>query len=429
MTFLQSLERVKSRKIFERSQEVLPGGVNSPVRAFKGMPISALVVEEGKGDEIFDVDQNSYIDYCASWGALILGHAHPYVVDKAQKQLAKGSTFGIATPSEEKLARKITKLLPHIEKIRFVSSGTEATMTAVRLARSFTGKNIIIKFEGHYHGHADHFLVKGGSGLIESTQTATSAGVPFEVIKNTLTLPFNDISALRETLESLDNIAAIILEPIAANMGVVLPDLSFLTELKTLCQKYGILLIFDEVITGFRIGLQGASALFNIYADLYCFGKIIGGGFPCAAFGGRRDIMDLLAPLGPVYQAGTLSGNPVAMEAGYATLEILEEPNFYKNLEEKAAFLLDPIAHFIKNRRMNLSLERVGSMFTLFFGSTSITKFQRYNLEQFRAFFCFLFERGIYFAPSQYEANFISSAHTMEHLAYTRDQILEFLDK
>lgn len=419
--------RTKSAQFHKQACAVTPGGVNSPVRSFKGLDMNPLVVERGQGCEIFDIDGNRYIDFCTSWGALVCGHAHPHVLQAIQKQIIKGTTFGITTTCEEKFARKITTLLPYIEKIRFVSSGTEAAMTAIRLARGYTGKNLILKFEGHYHGHADHLLVKGGSGLIATNFEATSAGVPHDIVKNTITLPFNNIQEIEALFKKENHIAAVILEPIAANMGVVLPKPFFMQRLRELCDEKKVLLIFDEVITGFRLGLKGAHGFLKVTPDLTCFGKIIGGGFPCAAFGGKKEIMGLLAPLGSVYQAGTLSGNPVAMEAGLATFEILEHPDFYKELEEKTSFLCDPIIETIKKKNLNMVLQKAGSMFTLFFGAKQVTDFQRLDLKSFSSFFRFLFDRGIYFSPSQYEANFISSAHTEDHLRYTRETIIEFL--
>lgn len=416
--------RKKSKEIFASASRVIPGGVNSPVRAFSHVGISPLIVEEGKGAEIIDVDGNRFIDFCGSWGALIHGHAHPDIVRVAQKKVAQGSTFGIATEIEEKLAKKVTSLLPHVEKIRFVSSGTEATMTALRLARAFTGRNKIVKFEGHYHGHCDALLVKGGSGLIEMAPEASSKGVPEDVVKDTIVIPFNDREAVIEALKQ--DVAAIILEPVAANMGVVLPEVGFLEFLRTLTEKTNTLLIFDEVITGFRVALKGAAGLYKITPDLSCFGKIIGGGFPCAAFGGRKEIMDMLAPLGPVYQAGTLSGNPVAMAAGLKTLELLEAPNFYEDLAQKTQFLLEPLSEYIEKANLDIAINCIGSMFTLFFGTKQVTSFQPLNTQKFQSFFQYLFARGIYFSPSQFEANFISASHTYDQLSYTRDTLLQY---
>lgn len=408
--------RTQSADIYTRSLECMPGGVSSPVRALKGMGITPLVVKGGKEDRLFDVDGHAYIDYCIGWGSLILGHAHSNVVAAAKTQMNEGSSFGTATPYELALAKRIQSHLPSMEKIRFVSSGTEATMSAIRLARGFTGRSICIKFVGHYHGHSDSLLVEAGSGVADLPQ-ATSLGVPEDFLKYTHCLPFNEIDACRSHLRRFSkDIAAIILEPIAGNMGVVPADPDFIQMLREEATAAGIILIFDEVITGFRVGLQGAQGLYGIEPDLTCLGKIIGGGFPVAAFGGRRDLMDLLAPLGAVYQAGTLSGNPVAMCAGLAVLEAIAQAGFYEELERKTRLLVDPIAQFIDQKGMPITINRVGSMFTLFLGSR----------EQFRSFFLYLFERGIYIPPSPYETWFISSAHTDEHIMETRHAILSF---
>lgn len=420
-------ERPKSWACYERARALIPAGVQSPVRAFSGLDLSPLVVDIGVGDEIVDVDGNRYIDYCCSWGALLHGHAHPEVVRVASERIVKGSSFGITTPVEAELAQHILEHLPAAEMVRFVSSGTEATMTAIRLARGFTGKERIVKFAGHYHGHADSFLVQAGSGCLFSS--ASSAGVPHELAKLTLSIPFNDVEALLNVLEHQD-IAALILEPIAANMGVVPPDAGFLELIREETAKRGIVLIFDEVITGFRIGIGGAAGHYGLEPDLTCLGKIIGGGFPAAAVAGRREIMNKLAPLGPVYQAGTLSGNPVAMAAGLKTLELLEEEHFYQTLKERTQFFIQPILEVIQDKDLPACLHHVGSLFTLFLGRRAIRTLDDVkgcDPELFRRFFTFLLERGIYFSPSQYEANFISSVHTLEHLQYTQEAILEFL--
>ncbi len=356
-----------NKSTHEQFCEVIPGGVNSPVRSFKGLGIPPMVVDRGFQDTIADCHGNEYIDFCCSWGALIHGHAHPDINRAAINRVSKGSTFGITTAIEEKIARKITRLVPSIDKIRFVSTGTEATMSAIRLARGFTGRNKIVKFTGNYHGHADFLLVRAGSGVIGLTSTSSSAGIPDPIIQHTLCLPYNDIAAFNNL--DKNDIAAVIVEPIAANMGVVPASQEFLDALRSETKKIGALLIFDEVITGFRVGLNGAQGLYNITPDLTCFGKIIGGGFPAAAFGGRRDIMDYLAPLGPVYQAGTLSGNPVAMEAGYQALSLLETPGFYQELERKTNSLTHPVQEEIKKRNLNMCLQQKGSLFTLFFRS------------------------------------------------------------
>lgn len=421
-----------SKSLYEKALKVIPGGVNSPVRAFQALGIHPLVVKQGKGSKLVDADGNSYIDYCGSWGALIHGHCHPAVTAAAIKQVEQGSTFGILTETEVTLAAKVTKLMPSMPSVRFVSSGTEATMSAIRLARGFTGRSLIVKFSGHYHGHADHLLVQAGSGLTHLNPASSSLGVPADFVKHTLCLPFNATEQCRAVLrEKREEIAAVIVEPIAANMGVVPPQKGFLEMLREETQKNGSLLIFDEVITGFRVALQGAQGLFGITPDLTTLGKIVGGGFPAAAFGGRRHIMEHLAPLGGVYQAGTLSGNPVAMEAGLAALTLLETPHFYQTLHEKTKILTHPIQEKLRQKKLPACLQEVGSLFTLFFGSKQVLDFEdvkKLDPVLFKRFFCFLLERGVYFSPLQCEANFVSMAHSEEDLLYTRDVILEFLD-
>lgn len=422
-----------SRSVYSQLSEIIPGGVNSPVRACKGLGITPLVAEKGEGDLIFDVDGNAYIDYCCSWGALLHGHAHPEVISSAIERMKKGSTFGITTPIEEQLARKVISHTPSIEKIRFVSTGTEATMSAIRLARGFTGKEVIVKFTGNYHGHADFLLVKGGSGLVGLNKESSSAGVPEDFVKHTVCIPYNDCEAVRALFyhpHYRHKIAGVIVEPVAGNMGVVPGSVEFLQLLREETEKVGALLIFDEVMTGFRVGLRSAQGMYGIRPDLTCFAKIVGGGFPAAAFGGRKEIMDYLAPLGPVYQAGTLSGNPVAMEAGLTTLMLAEKPGVYEELERKAALLADPVDRWIKENGVDASLQRVGSMLTLFWGVKEVTcmeEAQKVNPTIFANFFAFMLEKGIYIPPAQHEAWFISTVHTDEHLLKTRDAILEFM--
>jgi glutamate-1-semialdehyde 2,1-aminomutase len=408
----------------------MPGGVNSPVRAFRDLGLSPLIAVRGEGDQIWDVDGHDYIDFCCSWGALILGHAPPGVVRVACEQIARGSSFGIATPYENACAAKIKQHMPSMEKMRFVSSGTEAAMSAIRLARGFTGRARIVKFDGHYHGHSDGLLISAGSGVSHLPQ-ATSLGVLPEHIHYTNSLPFNDIEAARTFLQSHEDIAAVILEPIAGNMGVVPAERDFLMRLREETQKRNILLIFDEVITGFRVGLHGAQGLFGITPDLTILGKIIGGGFSASAFGGRKEIMDLLSPLGNVYQAGTHSGNPVAMCAGLETLLTIEQESFYSDLHEKTEDFLAPIRHVIAQHALPISLQSAGSMFTLFFGVEKVRS--RSDLTQldtfrFRQFFQALFEAGIYFSPSPYEAHFLSSSHTPDHLKCVQETVLAFLN-
>jgi glutamate-1-semialdehyde 2,1-aminomutase len=416
--------------IFQKACRVIPGGVSSPVRSFKAVAMSPMIVESGRGDLIQDVDGKTYIDYCGSFGSLILGHAHPEVVDAAQRQMAKGCSFAITTEAEEKLASKIVEHVPTVEKVRFVSSGTEATMTALRIARGFTRRAKIVKFSGHYHGHHDSLLVQAGSGALSLNATATSLGVNPGVIADTICLPFNDFEALRFFFQSslAAETAAVIVEPVAGNMGVVPPLPGFLELLRAETKKVGALLIFDEVITGFRVALRGAAHLFAIAPDLICLGKVIGGGFPAAAVGGEGRFMDLLAPLGEVYQAGTLSGNPVAMQAGLATLRLIEQPGFYAELEQKTKRLLDPIAHALRGKKG--CVQRCGSMFTLFLGSSKIeckADLQKLDHPLFILFFRTLFEQGIYIPPSPHEAWFVSSAHTDAHLDTTAELVCEFI--
>lgn len=425
-------KRPTSETIHKKSCEYIPQGVNSPVRAFPGMKEAPLIAKRGLGDEVIDADGNTFIDFCCSWGAAILGHADPEIVQTASQRIAWGSTFGLATEIEGKVAQAITELIPSIEKIRFVSSGTEATMSAARLARGYTGKDLIIKFVGCYHGHADLFLVQAGSGVIGFNSSASSAGVPDAAVKDTLCIPFNDCEAVRATFanpEYKDRIAAVIIEPIAGNMGTIPSTPEFLQLLREETEKAGALLIFDEVISGFRAGgIKGAQGYYKIAPDLTCLGKIIGGGFPAAAFGGRADIMNHLSPEGKVYQAGTLSGNPVAMEAAYCTLQRLQQPGFYEELDEKTRLITDPVKRYIEEHSLNACLQRVGSMFTLFLGKKEVRCLADTQACQgYPELFSFLFERGIYFSPLQYEACFVSSAHTEDHLLYTRDCLIEFL--
>ena len=405
---------------------MIPGGVNSPVRACQGLLDEPIIIERGFGDTIEDIHGQQYIDYCCSWGALIMGHAHPTILNAIEKRMQKGTTFGITTMIEEQLARKVTELVDSIETVRFVNSGTEATMSAVRLARGYTKRKKIIKFVGHYHGHADYFLVKAGSGVANLVESS-SAGIPEEIIQNTICLPFNDIEAVRK--EITDEIAAVILEPIAGNMGVVPASQEFMTMLREETEKVGALLIIDEVITGFRVSLQGAQPLYGIKADLTCLGKVVGGGLNAAAFGGQKKIMDHLAPLGSVYQAGTLSGNPLAMEAGLQTLKMVEIDGFYEELERKANIITLPVQEVIRNKGLSACIQQVGSMFSIFFGPSKVDDFeeaQSLDQERFKHFFQYLLDRGVYIPPSPYESWFVSSAHTQENLEKTRDLILDY---
>jgi glutamate-1-semialdehyde 2,1-aminomutase len=391
-----------------------------------------MIVESGAGDTICDVNGKTYIDYCCSWGPLILGHAHPQVVLAVQEQISKGFSFGISTELEEKLATNIVKLIPSVDKVRFVSSGTEATMTALRIARGFTGRTKVVKFAGHYHGHHDSLLVQAGSGVTYLNSEATSKGVTPGAIADTISLPFNDFENVRSFLQSEgEQVAAVIVEPIAGNMGVVVPEPGFLQMLREETARCHALLIFDEVITGFRVGLQGAQGLFGIEPDITCFGKVIGGGFPVAAVGGKGEIMDVLAPIGQVYQAGTLSGNPIAMRAGLETLSLLEKKGFYQVLEEKTKRLVAPIEKVLARREASACLQRCGSMFTLFFGVKAVQckeDLKFLDEEKFRYFFKYLFDKGIYIPPSSQEAWFVSDAHTNEHLDFTANIICSFFD-
>ena len=430
---MTTLLRPYSEDIYNRLCKVIPGGVNSPVRAAKSINQLPLVIERGVKDLIYDVDGHAYIDYCGSWGALIHGHANPTILDAAKKRMDMGTSFGISSSIEEQIAYKVISIMDSIEKIRFVSSGTEATMSAVRLARGYTGRDTIIKFSGNYHGHADQFLVQAGSGVFGLTPTSSSAGVPADSVKHTVCLPFNDIETCRNYLRNSKHsseIAAVILEPIAGNMGVVAATQEFMFMLREETQKIGALLILDEVITGFRVALKGAQYLYGVKPDLTCLGKIIGGGFPAAAFGGRSDIMDCLAPLGTVYQAGTLSGNPVAMEAGLQALKLLEVPGFYEELERKTAIITEPVKEAIHKKNIPACIQQVGSMFTLFFGRREVNSMEEakhLDTEKFAKFFRYLFDQGIYIPPSQYESWFVSAVHEERHLEKTRDAILKFL--
>lgn len=425
--------RFQSIAMQKALSKVIPGGVNSPVRSCKAVGVTPLIAVKGEGALLKDLDGNEYIDYCGSWGALIHGHAHPAVIQSIKETAELGTSFGISTPLEHKLATAVIRLMPSIEKIRFVSSGTEATMSAVRLARGFTGRDLILKFDGHYHGHADFFLVKAGSGALDLSGSPASQGIPQEMVKSTICLPFNDVEALEQLFakpEIRDRLAAVILEPIAGNMGVVPAEKAWMYLLRDLTEKNGTLLIFDEVMTGFRVAKGGAQSLYGIVPDLTCLGKIVGGGLPAAAFGGRADIMDHLAPLGPVYQAGTLSGNPLAMAAGLKALELLDTPGFYEELEVKTRRLIDPINALIERESLPYCIQARGSMLTLFVGRKEVTNAQEarsLDAEGFTALFQKLLNLGIYIPPLQQEAWFVSMAHTNEQLDRTVECVIEFL--
>lgn len=423
-------DRVQSAQYMAQARTQMPGGVSSPIRSFRTLGCTPLVIDRGEGDSMIDIDGNTYIDFCGSWGALILGHAHPGVVAAAQAQIAKGSSFGLCSPLEGDLAEKIIKATG-VDRVRFVSTGTEATMTALRIARAYSKRNKIVKFSGHYHGHVDALLIQSGSGCLDLNPTASSEGIPLAVIQHTLSISFNDLDAVFLICQDPD-IAAIIVEPVPANMGVVPPLGHFLEYLRQETARHGIVLIFDEVITGFRLGLGGAASYFGIEPDLRTYGKVIGGGFPVAAVAGKKGYMELLAPLGGVYQAGTLSGNPVAMAAGLATLSHIENSGFYEELEIKTRYLTDPISQWIQKYDAPAVLHRVGSMFTLFVGTRSVFDLhgvQSCSAVDYRDLALFLLSQGVYISPLQCEANFISEAHSIDHIDYTRELILHWLQR
>ena len=412
----------RSRKIFDASQQLMPGGVNSPVRAFRAVGGEPIVFAFGKGPYLHDVDGNEYIDYVCSWGPLILGHAHASVVEIVKRAAERGTTFGAPTELEAEMARLVVDAVPSIDLVRFVNSGTEATMSALRLARGYTGRDKIVKFEGGYHGHSDGLLAKAGSG-VATLGLPDSAGVPKSFAEQTLVVPYNDVDAVRDVFEKHANeIAALIVEPVAANMGVVPPADGFLQSLREITRAAGALLIFDEVVTGFRLGMGGAQSMFRVEPDLTCLGKVIGGGLPVAAYGGRREVMEQLAPLGPVYQAGTLSGNPLAMAAGVITLRILSGEGTYGVLDDLAAKLTDGLATLARRAEVPVQINRVGSMFTMFFSDEPVTDYasaKRADAERYARFFRALLERGVYFPPSQFEACFVSLAHKERDLDAT----------
>ncbi len=417
-----SLSHERSHEVFQRSLRYLAGGVDSPVRAFRAVGGEPVVVERGEGAYLYDVDGNRYIDYVCSWGPLILGHAHPAVVEAVRKAAEKGTSYGAPTEAEAELAQVIVEAVPSIELIRFVNSGTEATMSALRLARAFSGRDKVVKFEGGYHGHADELLVQAGSG-VATFALPDSAGVPASYAQETLVARYNDVASVRALFDRYgQDIAAVIVEPVAGNMGVVPPRPGFLESLREITRQAGALLVFDEVITGFRVAYGGAQSLYGIMPDLTCLGKIIGGGLPVGAYGGRREIMEMLAPSGPVYQAGTLSGNPLAMAAGLATLRELQAPGFYERLEEVSSKLVEGVGRAAKDAEVSLRLNRVGSMRTPFFVDGPVTDYEsarRSDTERYARFFHAMLERGVYLAPSQFEAVFVSSAHGQSEIDAT----------
>ena len=409
----------QSARLFTLAKALIPGGVNSPVRACRSVGCDPLFVRRAAGCLITDVDGNEFIDFVGSWGPMILGHAHPEVVEAIQRTAADGTSFGAPSPLEVELADMVCRSVPSLEKVRFVSSGTEATMSAVRLARGYTGRKVVVKFDGCYHGHADTFLVRAGSGVI-TLGIPGSPGVPEDIVKNTLSIPYNDTVTLERTLrdESLD-IACVIVEPVAGNMGVVPPDEDFLQTLRRITRELGIVLIFDEVITGFRLALGGAQERFGITPDLTCLGKIIGGGLPVGAYGGRAEIMDRVAPDGPVYQAGTLSGNPLAMAAGLAMLKVVRRPGFYEKLEEKSDWFAAEMAGILARVGVPTVLNRVGSMMTCFFTPDPVRDYEsalRADTDRYGRYFRAMLDGGVWLAPSQFEAAFISAAHGRDHL-------------
>ncbi len=412
----------KNQILFEKSQQLIPGGVNSPVRAFRSVGGTPVFFNKGLGSKLWDVDGKEYIDYINSWGPMIVGHAHPEVIEAVQAVAANSLSFGAPTGLELEMAETINKLVPSMEQIRLVSSGTEATMSAIRVARGFTGRSKLVKFEGCYHGHADSLLVKAGSGLLTFGEP-DSAGVPAEVAANTLTLPYNDVEQLEALFkQSGEELACVIVEPVVGNMNLVKPKEAFLKALRELCTQHGVVLIFDEVMTGFRVHLGGAQALYGIKPDMTTLGKVIGGGLPVGAFGGRKDIMSGLAPLGKVYQAGTLSGNPVAVTAGLKTLELIQAPDFHKNLAAQTKKLVDGLVGAAQKAGVTFSGQSVGGMFGLYFSEACPTSFDEVMASDktvFNTFFHSMLESGIYLGPSAFEAGFVSAAHTEADIAAT----------
>jgi len=413
------MKRDISEEMFRQARKVIPGGVNSPVRACRSVGCDPVFIKRAQGASVFDVDDNEYIDFVSSWGPMILGHAHPAVIRAISVTAAGGTSFGAPTPSEVELAAMVVEAVPSIEKVRFVNSGTEATMSAIRLARGYTGRNIVVKFDGCYHGHADSFLVKAGSGLL-TLGISGSPGVPDDIVKNTLSLPYNNLEILERSLrQKASNIACVIIEPVAGNMGCVLPAPGFLEGVRRVTKELGIILIFDEVITGFRLAYGGAQEYYGILPDLTCLGKIVGGGLPVGAYGGKGEIMDCVAPDGPVYQAGTLSGNPLAMAAGIATLKELQRVDFYAELNAKAASFAEQLNGISKSLGIDVQLNRVGSLMTGFFATGPVYDFEsamQADTTRYAQHYRQMLEKGIYLAPSQFEVAFISAAHSEKDL-------------
>jgi len=422
----------KSKTLFDLAQDVIPGGVNSPARACKAVGTQPIFINHADGCMIYDEDGNGFIDYIGSWGPMILGHRHPEVIEAVSAVLKRGTSFGAPTDLEIRLAEMVIDTVPSIEMVRMVNSGTEATMSAIRLARGFTGRDTIIKFDGCYHGHADTLLVEAGSG-VATLSIPGSPGVPASFVAHTLSLPYNDIDRISKVMEAQgEKIAAIIVEPVAGNMGLVLPKDGFLQTLRKLTEENGSLLIFDEVMTGFRVARGGAQSVYGILPDLTCLGKIIGGGLPVGAYGGKREIMEHVAPQGPVYQAGTLSGNPLAMAAGIATLRLLNEPGFYETLNKKADRLATGLEMAAENAGIDVRVDRAGSMLGFFFTDRAVMNFddaKTCNLKMFSDYYKGMLEEGIYLAPSQFEALFVSAAHDMEHIDTTIRAAESVLDR
>jgi len=422
----------RSRELFLKAQEVIPGGVNSPVRAGRAVGVDPIFIQRADGCYLWGADGKRYIDYVCSWGPMILGHRPPEVIQAINDALENGTSYGAPTEMELNLARMIVETVPSIEMVRMVNSGTEATMSAIRLARGFTGRDMIIKFDGCYHGHADSCLVNAGSGLA-TFGIPGSPGVPVDLARLTISLPFNNLEAVEATIKKFpDEVAAIIIEPIAGNMGVVLPDKGFLEGLRKITRENGILLIFDEVITGFRVSPGGAQELYSIMPDLTCLGKIIGGGLPVGAYGGRRDVMSRVAPDGNIYQAGTLSGNPLAVAAGLATLMILKNKEIYVRLEEKSRFLFSGLTDAAKRAGVDIVINRVGSMGSVFFGKNPVVDFgsvKHTDTSKYRSFYREMLAQRIYLAPSPFEALFVSSAHNGEVMKKTIDSALKSFKK
>ncbi|WP_041283977.1 glutamate-1-semialdehyde 2,1-aminomutase [Desulfobacca acetoxidans] len=408
-----------SEQLFQQARRLMPGGVNSPVRAWRAMGMSPRFIARAQGPHIIDVDGNVYLDFVGSWGPMIVGHAHPKVLEAVQKAAAAGTSYGAPTPAEVELADLLIDAVSGLEMVRLVNSGTEATMSALRLARAATGRKKIIKFDGGYHGHADTLLVQAGSGVL-TQGIPGSPGVPEEIASLTISVAYNDLNAVVQAMEHhAGDIAALIVEPVAGNMGVVLPQPDFLPGLRRLCDQRSIVLIFDEVITGFRVAWGGAQKKFGVTPDLTCLGKVIGGGLPVGAYGGRRDLMEQMAPVGPVYQAGTLSGNPLAMAAGLATLKILAEPGTYEDLEEKGCYFTEQISALAHLMKLPLRINREGSMFTIFFTDcpvNNLVEAQTSDTGRFQQFFQAMLAQGVYLPPSQFEAWFVSLAHSPEDL-------------